>query len=76
MVITLDPQLAAAVSEHARRQGVPPEALALNALRDRFLPSATSIQPQDDWERRLLGLVKDCGVSLPDAALSREELYE
>jgi hypothetical protein len=76
MVITLDPQLTAALSEQARRQGVDPEILAVKALRDRFLSPAASIQPQDDWERRLLSLAKDCGVSLTDAALSREELYE
>ena len=76
MVITLDPQLAAVLHELSRRQGVAPEILVLDALRDRFLSSAASIQPQDDWERRLLGLAKDCGVSLSDAALSREELYE
>lgn len=76
MVITLDPELAAVLSEHAGRQGIAPEVLAINALRDRFLFSATSIQPQDDWERRLLGLAKDCGVSPSDAALSREELCE
>jgi hypothetical protein len=76
MVITLDPQLTGALNELARQQGVAPEVLALNALRDRFLSPAAQMQPRDDWERRLLGLAKDCGVSLSDAALSREELYE
>jgi hypothetical protein len=76
MVITLDPQLTAALSDLAQRQGVSPEVLALNALRERFLPPAAKVQPQDDWERRLLGLAKDCGVSLSDAALSREDLYD
>ncbi len=32
--------------------------------------------PRDEWERRLLGLAKDCGVSLSDQAVSREALYE
>jgi hypothetical protein len=76
MILTLDPQLAAALNDHSRRQGVAPEVLALNALRDRFLSPAVPLQPQDEWERRLLGLAKDCGVSLSDEALSREELYE
>jgi hypothetical protein len=76
MVITLSSELEAALTEVARRQGVAPEALALNTLRERFLPPAAPVQPQDEWERRLLGLAKDCGVSLSDAALSREELYE
>ena len=34
MVITLPPQLEAALSEQARRRGVAPEALALDTLRD------------------------------------------
>jgi hypothetical protein len=76
MVITLDPALTAALTERARRQGVAPEVLALNTLRERFLEPAAPLEPQDGWERRLLGLAKDCGVSLSDAALSREDLYE
>ncbi len=34
------------------------------------------VQPRDEWEQRLVALPKDCGVSLPDSALSSEELYE
>jgi hypothetical protein len=75
MVITLEPELEAALNEAARRQGVAPEVLALNALRERFL-AASVLQPRDEWERGLLGLAKDCGVSLSDEALSREELYD
>jgi hypothetical protein len=37
---------------------------------------APVIEPQDEWERRLVGLAKDCEVSLPDSALSNEGLYE
>jgi len=76
MVLTLPPELAAVLSEQARRRGVAPEALALDALRERFLAGSADLEPRDEWERRLLGLAKDCGVSLSDAALSREELYE
>ena len=75
MTITLSPELEAALSEAARREGVSPDALALNALRERFLPRP-AIQPQDDWEQELLALAKDCGVSLSNEALSREQLYE
>jgi hypothetical protein len=32
--------------------------------------------PQDDWERRLRAIGKDCGVALSDEALSREEMYD
>ena len=76
MVITLGPELEAALDEAARRQGMSPEVLALNVLRERFLARAPAIQPQDDWERELLALAKDCGVSLSNEALSREQLYD
>jgi hypothetical protein len=75
MVITLGPDLEAALNERARRQGVAPEVLAIEALREHFLPPALP-QPRDEWERRLLGLARDCGVSLPDRVLSREALYD
>lgn len=74
MVITLGPELEVAVNEIAQRQNVPAEELVLKALRERFLPSLR--EPRDDWERRLRQLATDCGVSLPDSALSSEGLYE
>lgn len=76
MVITLPPQLEAILSEQARRRGVTAEVLALDALRERFLPKPADLEPRDEWERQLLGLAKDCGVSLSDEALSREAMYE
>ena len=76
MVLTLGPELDAALNEMARRQGVAPEALALQALRDRFLGPAPAEGTRDEWERKLRQVATDCGVSLPDAALSSEGLYE
>lgn len=32
--------------------------------------------PQDEWERGLMESALDCGVSLPDSALSSEGLYD
>jgi hypothetical protein len=75
MVITLDSELEAVVTELARRRGVIPEALVLNALRERFL-AAAALQPRDEWERGLLAAARDCGVSLPDSALGSEGLYD
>lgn len=75
MVITLDSVLEAALNESARRQGITPEVLALNALRERFL-SPVLLEPRDEWERRLREAATDCGVSLSNEALSREELYD
>jgi hypothetical protein len=76
MVIKLNPELEVALNESARQQGVAPDVLAISVLRDRFLPSGPSFTSQDEWERMLLGLATDCGVSLPNSALSSEELYE
>lgn len=39
-------------------------------------PSGSAIKPLDDWERQLLGIARDCGVSLTDAAVGSEGLYE
>jgi len=50
--------------------------LALDALRDRFLPKVPPVEPRDDWERKLFGAAIDCGVSVPDSALSSDGLYE
>lgn len=76
MVIALDPMLEAALNELARQRGVPPEVLALETLRERLLAPAPPNEPRDDWERQLRHLATDCGVSLPDAAVSSEGIYE
>jgi hypothetical protein len=76
MVITLSPALAAALNEAAGQRGVAPEALALDALREHFLRVAAALQPRDEWESGLLEAARDCGVSLSDAALSSEGLYD
>jgi hypothetical protein len=73
MVITLDPELEIALNEMARRRRIAPEVLALNVLRERLLVTA-ALQPRDEWERGLLAVAQDCGVSLPDSALSSEAL--
>jgi hypothetical protein len=75
MVLTLSPELEAALNKAANQRGVAPEVLAMDALRERFL-GAASLQPQDEWERGLLEAARDCGVSLPDSALSSEGLYD
>jgi uncharacterized protein YlxP (DUF503 family) len=76
MVITLGSDLESALNDLAQKQGVAPEVLALNALRERFLVPALRVQPQDEWERRLLGAATDCGVALSHDAVSSEGLYE
>jgi hypothetical protein len=75
MKLTLPPQLQSALAEQARRQGVLPEALAVDVLRRHLLPITPPV-PVDDWERHLFGAAVDCGVSVPNAALSSEGLYD
>ena len=76
VVITLEPELEAALNQAALRRGVVPELLVLDALRQRFLHSPPAAVPHDEWELRLLGMAREFGVSLPDSALSRQALYE
>jgi hypothetical protein len=75
MAITLPPQLESALADQARLRGVAPEALALDILRRELLP-ANPPAPADEWERRLFGAAVDTGVSVPDAALSSDGLYD
>lgn len=75
MVIQLPPPLVTALAALAEQRGVPPDALALAALRREFLPP-TPPAPSDDWERLLFAAAVDCGVSMSDAALSSDGLYE
>ena len=76
MVITLTPELEAALNEAARRQGITPEAVALAALRERFLPAASDLQPRDEWERTLLSIGRARGVALSNEAVSSEGIYD
>lgn len=76
MVINLESDLASALKDLARKQGISPEELAINALRERFLAPSWHVQPQDEWERRLLTAATDCGVALSHEAVSSEGLYE
>lgn len=74
MIVTLDPKLEAALREMALREGVPPEELALQVLRTRILEAP--LEARDEWERGLLESARPWGISLPDAALTSEGLYD
>lgn len=59
--ITLPPELEEAVAQQARLRGVSPEALVLDALREKFLPVPPTEKGGDslgEWER-LLGAADD-----------------
>jgi hypothetical protein len=76
MVITLTPELETTLNELARRQGVAPETLALKALRDCLISLTKKHEPRDEWERMIVAVRTNCGVSLPHSALSSDGLYE
>jgi hypothetical protein len=75
MVITIGPELETVLNKAAGLRGVDPQTLAISALKEKFSGTST-IEPQDEWERRLLALALDCGVALPDSALGRDALYD
>lgn len=77
MSITLDAELEAALTAVAKGRGISMEDLARDALRERFVPKPNlPFEPQDEWERNLLKIGIDCGVSLSDEAVGREEMYD
>lgn len=75
MVLKLPPQLETVLTEQARQRGVAPETLAVDVLRRHLLPTAPPV-PADEWERQLFAAAVDCGVSVSDAALSSDGLYD
>lgn len=58
------------LEEEQRQRAI--RAVALRNAAGRMSP----VEPRDDWERRLFGAALDCGVSVPDSALSSDRLYE
>lgn len=75
MVLHLPPEVESALAEQARRRGVPTETWAVDVLK-RHLVAVESPVPIDEWERGLFSNAVDCGVSVPDAALSSDQLYD
>ena len=76
MTLTIDPVLERALNETAKHSGILPEDVVLNTLREKFAVPISSIQPKDDWERRLLGMATSCGVSPTEGAFNRDTLYD
>ncbi len=81
--ITLTPEIEQEVARRAQEIGTTPEHLVLAKLRAEFAPAdaewkqqASPYEPQDDWERRLLSIGINRGVSLSSEAVSSEGLYE
>ena len=66
MVIKLEGALEAKLNEIAQLQGLTPESLAISILEERVRPTRLVPEPSDEWERLVLGIGKECGVSLAD----------
>lgn len=75
MVVVVSDELSEIIAKTARRIGVTPDKLILDALRERFLPSEPA-SPNEEWEQRLRSAASDCGTRHTDEQLSREALYE
>ncbi len=75
MTIELPADLEKALTEYAAKINRTPEAVALSVLRAQFGLVKVPV-PRDEWEKALLAIATDCGVSLPDEALTREALYD
>ena len=53
MVIQLTPELESALNDAARQQGIPPDVLANNVLREQLLAGHPTETPRDEWERHV-----------------------
>lgn len=76
MTITLPSDVVEAINVRAQQLGTSVEVIAVQALREKFPRVLRPFEPRDDWERRLLEIGSDCGVSLSNEALSSEGLYD
>jgi len=78
MTIALTPDLEQKIAQKAQELGTTPEHFVLSRLQEEFAApaSAQPFEPQDEWERRLLGIGINCGVSLSNKDVGSEGLYE
>lgn len=74
MTITLTPELESALAAWAAIRQTTPEAVALDVLTRNL--KAPPFVPRTEWERKLLAIGIDCGVSLTNEQLSRETMYD
>jgi hypothetical protein len=72
----------------SQTQGIAPKASAVNGVQAGLSAQAVAsglaagslqpppFEPQDEWERRLLQMASNCGVSLSNTAVSSEGIYD
>jgi|GEM_PF-2623932 len=75
MVIELDSQLLNALNEAAIKRGTTPEKLASFLLR-LALEQPTPPMDHKSWVKVLRSIPVECGLSLPDEAITSESMYE
>ena len=76
MTIELSPDMEQAVAAAARRHGLTPEDLVLQAVREKVKNRPALGEPRDDWERLLRSAASPAGVSLTDEQCSSENFYD
>jgi hypothetical protein len=78
ITVSLAPDLEQAALAEAKRRGIPVQELTAEALRALLIArtSPPAAMSHGEWKRKLARLGVDCGVSLPDAALTSEALYD
>ncbi|HYH69557.1 MAG TPA: hypothetical protein VD866_32980 [Urbifossiella sp.] len=76
VTIHLDRGLAERIEAEAKRTGKHPHGLALEVLRERFPQPVPTPEEVDAMMARLHAAASDCGVSLPNEALTSEAIYE
>jgi hypothetical protein len=62
VAISLTPEIESALIEQARRQGTTPEILALDCLRERFVPTGVTTPSQEDGKNLADFLADHIGV--------------
>jgi hypothetical protein len=78
MTITLSEEVERALKARAAKRGTSPDELANQTLKRELLshPTDAGLQPKDEWEKLLLSVPLQTGVSLTDEQVSREAIYE
>jgi predicted transcriptional regulator len=76
MTVTLASDVESLLNELAQKRAMTPDEIVNEAVREKYGRQRPPIVPRDDWERRLLEIGTDCGVSPPHEAFTSEELYD
>ena len=76
MTIDLDSELEAKLTTLAEANGMAPDEYVRLLLRQQVVPQVVPRLSDEEFERRLRSIASDCGASLTNEQLSREEMYD